>query len=332
MKLRYLGLLFGLIPQLALAHHGSATARLSGRLEHGAERHRMHDSLRLSLTAQEVLRHFGRAQEGSAEYTRRQLGSVTLAMTQIGARLSFRSGTSVGLSVGAGWASVSPPSGAADRSFGLGDTELKLGQALPSLFHEALGLRLRAGVLFPTGRYEPETRLSVTDIAGGAAGAINVTTYNTQASLGAGSFGSSLGADFDLRLSERIHLDFGLGGQLSWTKTEDEILWGPDLTAQLGVRARLVHRLSGWVTAVLTRHFKDEVEVVDEVTGAKSREHVGGWADLAMQAGLRYGFTERFGCHVGARLPVWRWAWGVQLMETVSGMAGCGFAFGLGDG
>src|SRR5690606_2122273 len=88
--------------------------------------------------------------------------------------------------------------------------ELFVGQDLLRLLSTAgagpktpIRLVLRAGVVAPTGVYEPDSQLSLTDVIGGADGSIGVNTYNTRTSLGGGAWAGTGALTLHWRASSR---------------------------------------------------------------------------------------------------------------------------------
>lgn len=314
----------------ARAHHGTATNRAdgaSGALGVGAGLARAGAAgLDASLSAE--LSVFGRRLEGSTPHEGG--GALVVHTWSPTLGFTFASGTRAGLRLPVGLVHTDPEYGDSASAAGLGDLELAISQDVLRPFGVSTGgpveLRAQVGLQAPTGRYDAESALAITRVEDGAGGALDVVTYDTRASLGAGAWRLAGALEARARLLPSLHV-FGaarLGGPLD--RTPDDIRWGLDLVGQLGVSwVPWADRL-GLIAGLAHRwHTKDTVPGEDRETGAPTRERVGGRQELGALLGLDLAVTRRLVCGARAHVPAWQHAGGVQLVETVSAQLSCGY-------
>src|SRR5690606_25852197 len=199
----------------ARAQPGTSTTRVGdgGAPRVGARLSSLPPAPRLELGLSLDTQYFDRARAGSEAYTKLPLGSVWVNRLSLSAQLELASLTSVGVRVPTGVVSVKPPEAPSHSSTGLGDVELFVAQELLTPLRSLGGagarpktpvrLILRAGVVAPTGVYEPDSQLTLTDVSGGPGGSIGVNTYNTRTSLGGGSWAASGALTLHWQLSSR---------------------------------------------------------------------------------------------------------------------------------
>jgi hypothetical protein len=283
----------------------------------------------VSLSADFIF--FGRVLAGSENFLQRELGEV--AVTTLSPMLSWtaRSSTSLGLRLPLGAAVTSPPDRAPSTQFGLGDLKLFVQQDWSRLWRPKgpswLIVRSRFSVSAPSGMYGAASTLSVTRVAGERDGSIQVSTFDTRASLGAGVWAFLFWTELEAHLSQRLQLSVqGLFAQPSG-RTPDEIAWGRDYEAvATGSFDVFPERLTVEAGFDLRHHEADEVPDSD---GGPARFSVGGRDEVGLGLGASVRGSERFGCALGAHIPLFQSVGGVQLVESFSGHFGCSMAWAL---
>jgi len=320
----------------AFAHHGSSTTRVGGL--GGVQR--LDSQLggmappRVDAGLTHDFLYFGRVLEASEETERADLGQVYLTTLSASFRFVLETGTAGSLRLPVGFVFVNPSNADEELRAGLGDLQLTVTQNIAELWDPKevgpLSLFMTAGLIAPTGRYETESSLSFTDVSGTPQGAIELVTFNTRATLGAGAW-STLGA---LRIafaaSNRLSLE--VRGQIvdPFTRTPDEIAWGIDAEAALRLGFEISPgRLRVVGGADYRHHGQDEIDALNEETGGISRDRVGGRDEFGVSTGLEFRVLPRLGCSVQAHIPVWKRVGGVQLVETLGVSTGCDYAFDL---
>ena len=323
-----LGAVASAYPSIGFAHHSRPTARPSlpalslgfGRL--ASEPSNLELQIGTEVSYFDRLRQEDFAAEGD--------GALLVGTLVSAARLALASGTELRARLPVGFVSRSGSSDdPSDTAFGLGDAVLAVAQELlvfGSNRPQDLSLRVAAGLLIPTGLYRSDASLSFIDVSPGPGGALDVVTYDTQASLGAGVWSATFGLEFGWQLSRRLVL--GARGQWSepLTSTFDGISWGRDIDAAIGLTAApWLDVLTIAVGIDYRRHTLDTVP--NEETG--ERLDVGGRDELGVVAGIEAWLSDDLRCAGGLHLPVWQRVGGVQLVETVSVQASCGYRVGL---
>ncbi len=314
-------------PALATAHHPRPTARPSGGgLSFGLGA-RAPRAPTLDLRVGSQIDYFDRLQQDTA--SRDGGGSLLVGTLVSSARWRLRTGTELGARLPVGFVRSASSDGVDDTAFGLGDATLTVAQALTELWPVAprrWSVRVSAGLILPTGRYRSDAALSFTDVAAGTEGQLDVVTYDTQASLGAGTWASVVGTEVGWRATDRLHLVV-LG---RWTEplttTPDDIRWGRDIDVQTGVS------MSPWldvleITASVDYRFHDRDRIPNE--DDEGRSVVGGRDEIGVAGGLAVRLTDRLHCGGRVHVPVWQRVGGVQLVETVSAMISCDVRVGL---
>ncbi len=317
----------------ARAHHGTSVSQVGAQASRPGSSIELVPPPRVDLGLTYETLYFGRVREGSRDYEKGHPGSVHVNTLTPSARLVIASRTSFSLSIPVGLVTTKPAEGVGNTGAGLGDTQLSIAQDLAPLLgsrDRAFELSVRVSATLPTGRYEPESNLSVVDIAPGDAGALNLMTYNTRASLGASTFALSAGVDVAAQLQTRVRVRAGAGVSRPITRTRDDILWGTDVYGEAGVQVGLVRDVVGVEAGADYRlHDRDTVRAIDESRGEYVDARVGGRHEVAVSAGLSLRVAPTVACSVRARVPVYQYAGGVQLVETVSANAGCAVSLGL---
>jgi hypothetical protein len=319
----------------AWAHHGSSTTRVGSvsafRATGSAQ---TSDELpQVAMNAGLRTTFFGRALEGTLPYEKAELGSVFVNALDWTALLELKSRTQFALRAPVGAVIVDSAQSGRHVSSGLGDLELSVGQELLSWF----GLRapsftttLRAGVLMPTGHYEPTTGLRWTDVQGTSDGTIRIVTHDTRASLGADSWAPLGALENRWQVARRVALLLDSNLFFPASSTRDGIRWGADVTTLVGTNTELIaNRLHALGAFDYRHHFADQVPHVDEVSGASSLGRTGRRDELAAQLGFGIAISRTSECLVRARVPVWQQVAGIQLAQTFSAQASYAIAWSL---
>lgn len=332
-RLASVALTASLIAASARAHHGTSVSQVGTQTSRPGSSIELVPPPRVDLGLTYETLYFGRVREGSRDYGKGHPGSVFVNTLTPNARLVIASRTSFSLSIPVGLVTTWPADGEGFSGAGLGDTQLSIAQDFAPMLGSrdgAFELSVRVSASLPTGRYEPESNLSVVDLAPGDAGALNLVTYNTRATLGAGAFAISAGVDFAARLHARVRMRAGAGAIRPITRTRDDILWGTDVygdaSAHIGLLRDVIALEAG---ADYRFHDRDTVRALDESNGQYVDASVGGRHEVAVSAGLSVRVAKAASCSVRARVPVYQYAGGVQLVETVSANAGCAVSLGL---
>lgn len=313
-------------PSGAFAHHGQATNRLGP--DPGGGRLVWSDAPppRVLVTAGYDHTHFSRARQGAGAYARADLGRVSVDTLTLAANVELASRTRFVLQLPVGLTTVRPARAAAQTAAGLGD--LTLGVAQPWSLGGPWRLQAEAGLVLPTGRYANDAALSLTDVSGVSDGGVDLVTYDTRASLGAGTWSPYA----DLTAGARVGRWAGAVGvtvQAPLTRTSDDIRWGYDVetrvSGQVGVWRAGRFGVTVGAGVDYRRHGRDDVPNLE--TG--ETEATGGRHDVGARLRVQVDLPGQVWCAAQARLPVWQYAGGVQLMETVSAGATCAVSVGL---
>lgn len=332
-RLASLAISLSFLAASARAHHGTSVSQVGAQTSRPGSSIELVPPPRVDLGLTYETLYFGRVREGSHAYEKGHPGSVHVHTLTPSARLVIASRTSFSLSLPVGLVTTRPAESEGSTGAGLGDTQLSIAQDFAPLLGArdgAFALSVRVSATLPTGRYEPESNLSVVDIAPGDAGALNLVTYNTRASLGAGAFALSAGVDASVRIHERVSMRIGGGVTRPLTRTRDDILWGTDVYGETGAQVAVVRDVAAADVAADYRfHDRDTVRAIDESNGQLVDARVGGRHEVAVSAGVSVRVARAVACSARVRVPVYQHAGGVQLVETVSANAGCAVSFGL---
>lgn len=296
---------------IAFAHHDTAVARvgdgpaLTASLADEVDPDRPELVVGLSVGGSR----FSGARRGGAKHAL-DAGSVTVGLAELAVGARLPGGTSLGLALPVGVVDVRTP---IDRHAapGVGDLRVELAQTARS---ERSALRLRIGALAPTGGTDDRAAVSLLDLGAG----YRVVSYDTRASLGAGSWSALAGIDAWRRVGPA---SVGLEADVRapFTDTPDAIRWGADLAARLGGDLPIARRLAAGARVGLRRHTSDALAVLSEDTGEPVEIRSGGRS--ALTAHGRIGWRPRDDLQLSASVgaPVWQHVQGVQLAEAVSG-------------
>lgn len=293
----------------AAAHHGTAVNQVGpGTTPLGPT---VGDGARVQLGVDLWTDGFTRTLRGS-QPTEEDV-SVWVQQLAVQGSLHLENGLDLGLRLPVGLALTDTGE---DRSSTVGPGDLAL---LGGWIGERLGLH--GFVTLPTGAYQQDGQLSWTDLAG-ADGQLRLTTYDTRASLGLGSF--SLGGRGDARVPLGAgQLAFTAGIAVPVGSTPDGITWGSTLDGSAALHSTDRARWGGSVRVGLRQHLADRRLALDEDLGQLAQQRSGRRTELAVGLGGRVQVAEGLRCDLGLELPVWQHVQGVQLVQTVGGRLGC---------
>ena len=200
--------------------------------------------------------YFSRWLQGSTTEKGSGRGYALQQTLPISMRIYSKNRTAFGVQIPIGLMTISPADGNIRHAIGPGDLQLYGEQDLLSLWgdhlkshrtlHSHMRLYLQVGLRLPTGHYDPELRLSLTDISADETtpGQIRSATYNTQANLGAGSWAVMTSLRFSGQLAARLHLLADLMMVKSLNRTPDDFSWGTDIVSTLRLRSPMSRRLA----------------------------------------------------------------------------------------
>lgn len=318
-----------LVAAPALAHHGGSIGRIDATpATFGTP---PLPPPRITPTVGYMYARFGRLLEGTADFQGEGQGAVDVHLALLGLSGALQSGTEIGILLPVGVSRTSLEDQDALTSTGLGDMKLWASQDLGRLlFPDAsrVGLRVSAGLVLPSGVYDPQTQVRVSSLETSPDGGLEFLLYDTQSSLGAGTTALEAGAVLGWRLWERASVFTEADVRQPLHETPDQIFWGTDM------RTRLAAQVWPWVRRLAVRaglryahHTPDRIPL----PGAESedgRRFVGGRDELSVEARILAHFLPWFGCGVQARLPIWQRVGGVQLVESFSTHLECSVSFG----
>jgi hypothetical protein len=315
----------------ALAHHDVAVSQVSASsLPSSTAVDVVVPSPRLQFGVSHDVVALGRMQRGTEAYegTAQRAISVHTLNPSFGVRWATQTSLTATLPVGLVHTRLDGVSGAAG---GVGDLRVEVGQGVSARPEAARpwSVAVRAGFTAPTGRYEPDPAVRVTDVSAGEGGAILVTNYDLRASLGAGSWGLTTGVRaggslgrVELAASGDLLLPVGL--------TPDSIQWGATVDARLELTGAVAARRVGLGAGVEGRwHFADRLHVIDAQDNVPIVAGVGQRSGLAVSAGISGRVSDGVVCGLRVRVPVWQQVQGVQMVESVASSVGCRFAVGM---
>ena len=309
------------------AHHPRPTARPTGAGLALTTDLGWRDGARIDARVATEFSYFDRLLQ--AESARDGGGSLWIGSLVPSIAGLFDTGTAVQVRLPVGLVVTGSPTESGDTAFGLGDLNLTASQELSRLWAEPsrwLSVSARLQLSAPTGRYRSGATMSFTDVSPTDEGGLDVVTYDTQSSLGAGVWSAGAGLQVAAWLSKRVQVNAASVVTVPLSRTPDRIRWGRDVDVQLG--GAVVPWLD--VLALLggvDYRWHDLDDVPDAETGEQIR--VGGRHEVGVMAGLQGRIGRSLTCEGRVHWPVWQRAGGVQLVETVSARASCGYVFSL---
>lgn len=313
--------------ETALAHHTRPTARPTS--SGGLLRLSTSDvqKPKLSVIVGTELAYFDRFR--STDEAHNDGGRLLITTLVPSVQVVLATGTDAQIRLPVGFVRAEPSVQNATTEFGLGDLDVGVRQDLSRLWSNAgdrLTIHLGARLVAPTGRYRSDAALSVVGLTTGDDRALRPTTYDTQASLGAGIWSAGLGVQLGWRPHPRWHLSSLAEWLEPLSNTSDGIRWGRDVDVQVALTAVVwAETLALMVGGDYRWHDQDRVP--DPESGR--RFDVGGRDELGVAVGLRAELTDSWSCSARGHIPVWQRVGGVQLVETVSAELQCGYLFRL---
>lgn len=306
----------------ALAHHGTATARVAASpptldtsFTDGPA-----SSPRLSATVRHDTSYFGHTMRGSQEDSRAPLGSVLRHETALTLGLELATQTALRATLPYALVRLTPEGESSHSVSGIGDLSLFVSHRLPISLTALpdLHLSIAGSLAAPTGDYQQSAGLELVEVSTQNEGIVEVVTFYSQASVGAGAWAAAATAHLSWLPLPNLRVQVGGGSVLPLSDTLDSVRWGVDTHAGGVARLDLWQRALGLSAGVnYLRHGKDRV--VNEF----GSQRVGGRSEVAVELGLQTWLSPMARCGAGTRIPLWRRASGVQLMGTVAGSLNC---------
>jgi len=202
------------------------------------------------------------------------------------------------------------------NDLGPGDATVLVGQGLG----RRARLHLSGGITAPTGRYERSASLSELDMQGSPDGTLTLATYDTRASLGAGSWSALASASGELPLATAaVRARAGLTQPLS--RTPEGYRWGRDTLLGGALVAPPLGPVAVDLGAERRWHSADDDTYVDDDTGRTTA--AGARQSNAVTAGVTLTVSSRVTCRVDGRRLFGQQADGIQLMASAGASAGC---------
>ena len=296
----------------ALAHHTSGTSQVSAPAVTAPGSTEEVDELNLyagttyDLTAVDRRVH-GEQREAAED-------AVTLHRLTLTGGLALPGRRAVEVAAPVGWVHR-----AGNDDLGLGDLSLRARQGL-GLLGDRLDLQVVAGLTAPTGRTADRASLSAIDVEGAADGSLTIATYDTRASLGAGSWSAQALAGVEAEVGPAAVRGHAVLSQ-PVSATAEGYRWGRDTTVGAMAVSPAVGPVRVEAGAQRRWHQADRGAHVDEETGET-------WAAGARQSSFLVGGVElavspRLRCRVDGRRVVSQRAEGIQLMASGGASAGC---------
>lgn len=237
-------------------------------------------------------------------------------------QVTLPSSTFFGLGAPFGHLTASSPDGNKYSAWGLGDIELLAGQVLFQRTPEVpFQLRLHATLTTPTGRYRPAAALSTSFASTAEDGSLVLSTYDSRANLGAGSWAGGGALTSNVWFGQRWQLELLTAVAAPISSTTDGIRWGADWLVRATSTFELIDdRLDIVAGPDYRHHSPDRVSVPtsdgERVNGSR-RNEVGVTFGVAVRA------FSPLRCRVEGHLPLWQHATRTQLVETFVAGASC---------
>lgn len=312
-----------LLPMKALAHHDSTVGRIDSPRLLSVESSEL-PTPRLDAAAGYTFSRFGRLLDGRE--TLDADGAISVHLVHVMNRVVLNDAWAMGALVPFGASTASTQDGEDLNSTGLGDMTLFVERRVWD--DERFRLTVDGGLLLPTGRYDPDNALSISDLQTTDEGGLDLATFDTRSSLGADVWAARGG--FDLRwVSTLIRPGIRVALNQPLSETSDGIRWGADVWTRLDAAASVFgDSLSINLGFDYRKHFGDRLDFAqgDEVP---ERRTVGGRDDVGAVVDLQVPLGEALSCGASARLPVWQRAGAIQWVETVSTSFQCAYGLAL---
>lgn len=302
---------------IAYAHHDGAV----GRIDPNATRlitPATGDAPRLDTSLAYRFAYFGRVLDDGS--TVDGDGAIEVHLAVLGAQLFVTDAIYINAAVPVG-VSFTRADRFDEQTAGLGDITLGAGYASQLRW---LAWSFDAGIVVPSGRYEPDNALTISDLSTTADGGLDLAIFDTRASLGADTWaaqGAFTAAVPMGAFTPRVRV-FAVQ---PLTDTSDGIRWGADFAAASDLVWNLgpVSVSAGGEWRV---HREDRLQVGSDEAPF---ERLGGREQLALlaEASVALGADSR--CGVSGALPVYQRTGAPQVVETFSGSVQCALALEL---
>lgn len=312
------------LPGVASAHHHSSAARVGESFTL--------DSFRAATSSEQAhwnqrlgyrLLDFSRTLHADGEHrTPPELGKVRLNLFTVNGQLTLPSATFIGVGVPFGHLSSRSPTEGSHAVWGLGDLEMSVGQVLlHRQAHLPLQLQLHATLTAPTGRYRPAAALSTSFASTAEDGSLALTTYDSRANLGAGSWSGAGSLTSSLWLGERSRIDLTTALAAPLNATSDGVRWGVDWLVRAASTVELIEdRLELVAGPDYRYHTPDRIT---DFTTDGVRVHGSRRSEVGILFGVAARLLSPLRCRVEGHLPLWQHATRTQLVETFSAGASC---------
>lgn len=321
--------LLGALPLVAAAHHETGVTRVEGPLpgDPGVTTTTI-DAPRLELGLGVDAARFGKVLRGQ-ERLADTSGQVALTTAAPTAAVWVDDATRLAVELPFGAVSRRAAEGW-EAHLGLGDLSVGgLRRARLGEGDRPAKIFVEARLILPTGQYARHASVTTDDVAGGADGALVLTTWDTRASLGAGATRAAARAGLAQPLGDRFTATAAFAAATPLHATPDGVRWGSDLVASAGARATgAEHRTFASIEADLRHHTPDGT-TVPEAGEVGSGRRVGARSAFGASVGAMRRISDRTSCFAQVRAPLWQRVQGVQLAETWSGTVRCTTAWGL---
>lgn len=312
-----------LTPAVVRAHHDSTVGRIDSPRLLSVESSEL-PTPRIDSAAGYTFSRFGRLLDGRD--TRDADGAISVHLMHLMNRVVLNDDWAVGAFVPLGVSTASTDDGDDQNSAGLGDMTLFVERRLWD--DERLRVTVDGGLLLPTGRYDPDNALSVSDLQTSDDGGLDLATFDTRSSLGADVWAARGGVDLRW-VGTRIRPGLRVALSQPLSETSDGIRWGADVWTRLDAAASLFgDALNVHLGFDYRKHFGDRLDFADE-DEVPERRTVGGRDDIGAVVDLQVPLGDALSCGASARLPVWQRAGAIQWVETLSTSFQCAYGFGL---
>lgn len=315
----------GSMMKLAFAHHPSMTSRVT----QDSARGRAIDPVIRASTYQLQLNYlfstFRHTERRSTSNSGLELGSVDLHVLDLSPRLRVRPDLTVALGLELGQISRASAGGERLTDYGLGDLRSTVTYDLVHTIRKGHGwqLSLIGGVVAPTGDDRSDHSLSATGVRPDDDGMLTITRYSAQASMGSGAWSSVFGFQVARPLFHRLLVSLYGEMNMPFTRTDEGVLWGRDDLASLSTVIRPFQGLRLTVEGTYRAHRQDQLNAKlgnERSVSGERQELLGG-------LGVAYRVSDRIECSAYGRLPLWRRADMLMLMESYMASVGCLFSW-----
>lgn len=293
-----------ILASLALAHHGTTPSQVAPQVTPA----RLDVVQGWTVTYGADWRSTGHhtvLRDGKTTRNAQGFRITTHALTQH-VRVGFPTGTGVSLALPVG-GTLTHTNAGREQHLGPGDLVLRVDQRLGPVV-------LNLGGTAPTGTTATHS-VQMSDVVSRGT-ALAMQSYDTRASLGAGTWTTLGGAALDGRF-QAVTGSLSTWGQLPLGENRDGVRWGATVGAQ-GSAGLDKGPLAARADLTLRHHTADRW--IDDELGPTSG---GRRTQLAVGGSLAVRPSQTVRCRASARVPVLRQAQGTQLVESFSANVGC---------